>query len=240
MDIEFQSHVGEIPEVIIVSFKGLQNPFRIKVVMFLRESAYLSLAELQKLTNKPTGYLVKNIHDLELAGIVSNFIKKSPGRKDYSFYKLTLFGKNFVEKIDEFLEKNGNFRKQDKIDYIALLSKGLSNKSRFKFLLILFEQERSFRELGELTRRSKSSLTNHLHKLEKALLIKNVYRKDKNSRDYSFYKITEFGRDFSKCVIEAYNHFYLKGGDSEKSLLTPKEELSPKFPHFIADPKQQA
>jgi len=55
----------------------------------------------------------------------------------------------------------------------------------------------SFSEIIEKTGIKSSTLTHHLRELMKASLITNFYKKSEDgSRAYSYYELTDFGRDF--------------------------------------------
>ena len=59
----------------------------------------------------------------------------------------------------------------------------------------------SFTELLQLAEpMNASTLNHHLKVLMKAGLVKNHYRKVEGKDDYSFYQLTELGRDFLKQI----------------------------------------
>lgn len=68
-------------------------------------------------------------------------------------------------------------------------------------MLLAEKGELSFRELLELSRPiNASTLNHHLKSLMKAGLVKNHYKKVEGKSDYSFYQLTDLGRDFLKQI----------------------------------------
>ena len=49
------------------------------------------------------------------------------------------------------------------------------------------------KSITNLLNKEKSSIANHLKKLETGGVIQNYFKKKKDSSDYSFYEITKFG-----------------------------------------------
>jgi len=78
----------------------------------------------------------------------------------------------------------------------------LSEPARQGLAMILAEgQELSFKELSQLAKpMNVSTLNHHLKALMKAGLVKNYYRKAEGRDDYSYYQLTELGRDFLKQI----------------------------------------
>ncbi len=210
--MSFQNYFDNIPEIVISILNGLQNEFRLYLLEELKNKESMSLSEIQKITGKESGYLIKNIHNLELSGLVSNYIKKIPDRRDYSFYEVTDFGRTFLENILSFIKKK---RKNTKLkqpkqskQYVSFF-KAISNRFRFAILVFLKEsKEFSFSSLKNITKKNESSLSNHLHKLEQNLMIQNFYRKKNESRDYSYYRITKFGKEALDVIINSYNLYF--------------------------------
>ncbi len=68
-------------------------------------------------------------------------------------------------------------------------------------MMLAERRELSFRELFQLAKpMNASTLNHHLKALMKAGLVKNYYRKVEGRDDYSFYQLTELGRDFLKQI----------------------------------------
>ncbi|MHA1673632.1 MAG: hypothetical protein ACTSYI_08380 [Promethearchaeota archaeon] len=196
-----QSYFENVPEFVIDFYKSIKNPFRIKILTLLYNSGKLSLSELESKTEKPTGYIYSHIHKLENLYMVQNFIKKQEKSRIRSFYKLTEIGKQFFR---FFLVLKSGKLISTKIDEDVI--KSLASKIRFSILFQLIGTEgMSFSKLQEDTGLKSSVLNHHLHSLTKSYLIQNYLKKEENSSNYSFYKITEIGEDIVSTTIKVYN-----------------------------------
>ena len=78
----------------------------------------------------------------------------------------------------------------------------LAEPTRQALTMMLAEKsELSFRELVQLVQpMNPSTLNHHLKTLMKAGLVENHYRKIVGKEDYSFYRLTELGREFLKRI----------------------------------------
>ncbi len=78
----------------------------------------------------------------------------------------------------------------------------LAEPTRQALTMMLAEKsELSFRELVQLVQpMNPSTLNHHLKALMKASLVENHYRKIEGNEDYSFYRLTELGREFLKRI----------------------------------------
>jgi len=78
----------------------------------------------------------------------------------------------------------------------------MSEPTRQGLAMMLAERgEFSFNELLQAARPiNASTLNHHLKALIKAGLVRNYYRKVEGKDDYSFYQLTELGRDFLKQI----------------------------------------
>lgn len=78
----------------------------------------------------------------------------------------------------------------------------LGQKNRRKIISFIIDKKKmSFSDLIEHINLNSSTLNFHLKELMKASLIKNFYRKSENpGRKYSYYELTDFGKDFCKAL----------------------------------------
>ena len=77
----------------------------------------------------------------------------------------------------------------------------LGNENRQKIILNLIKKGKlSFSDLLKITNLNSSTLNFHLRELMKGSLINNFYKKSENQKDYSYYEITSFGKDFLKSL----------------------------------------
>jgi DNA-binding HxlR family transcriptional regulator len=80
----------------------------------------------------------------------------------------------------------------------------LDQENRQKIILHLIQKPQlSFTALKDLTELKSSTLSFHLKKLMHASLIDNFYQKSENpQRKYSYYKLTEFGKDLCESLFK--------------------------------------
>ncbi len=196
-----QSYFENVPEFVIDFYKSINNSFRIKILTLLYDSGKLSLSELESMTAKPTGYIYSHIHKLETSYMVQNFIKKQENSRIHSFYKLTEIGMQFFRFF--LVLKSGKLISTEMDKDII---KSLASKLRFSILFHLIGTEGiSFSKLQEDTGLKSSVLNHHLHSLTKSYLVQNYLKKEENSSNYSFYKITEIGGDIVSTTFKIYN-----------------------------------
>ena len=68
-------------------------------------------------------------------------------------------------------------------------------------MMLAEKGELSFRELAQSTQpMNPSTLNHHLKALMKAGLVENHYRNIEGKEDYSFYQLTELGREFLRRI----------------------------------------
>lgn len=81
---------------------------------------------------------------------------------------------------------------------LRIMLESLGEPSRQGLVTMLADRgELSFKEILQLSRPlNPSTLDHHLKELMKAALVKNHYRKVEGRDDYSFYQLTDFGREF--------------------------------------------
>ena len=74
--------------------------------------------------------------------------------------------------------------------------RAVSNKTRLAVLLALLRQNPSlsFTDLKHMFGLKAAALDYHLGVLLKAKLVRNVYKKDKSSKEYSYYELTDWGK----------------------------------------------
>lgn len=77
----------------------------------------------------------------------------------------------------------------------------LGQEKRRKIVVLIAKEDVSFSDLVERAKSSPSTVNHHLKELIKASLIDNYYKKSANpGKKYSFYKLSEFGKDFCKAL----------------------------------------
>jgi len=81
--------------------------------------------------------------------------------------------------------------------------KALADDRRLNiFIALLKEGEKSFSQLVEIAEVNRSTLNYHLKELMKSALIKNYFKKEFGSKDYSYYDVTKFGEEFLKNIYQ--------------------------------------
>ena len=195
----FAEYLTQIPEDFELLLKALGHRSRIIIALLLLENEALSLSKIVKYLKQENSLALNHINKLELAGIVQNYLKKSETTREYSFYELTKYGKKIISELIEnynsyFKNILNNLKKivvKDKLEIpkeLELALKGLSNNIRFALSLIFIEKgPLSFTEITNLLNKEKSSISNHLKKLESGGVIQNYLKKKKDSSDYYFY-----------------------------------------------------
>ncbi|MHA1490932.1 MAG: hypothetical protein ACTSRI_14960 [Promethearchaeota archaeon] len=96
MTYSIQNYLKNIPEDFELLIKGLGNKFRISLSLLLLEKGDLSLSGISKYTKRENSVLLNHIKKLELAGVIQNYLQKREGTNEYSFYKLTKYGKKII------------------------------------------------------------------------------------------------------------------------------------------------
>ncbi|MFX1296283.1 MAG: hypothetical protein ACFFD2_15710 [Promethearchaeota archaeon] len=213
------SFFDNFPEDLFVFFRGLRTKFRTNLALLLLAKGPFSLSGIAKSKNIKSGYLVSQLKELELSGIVQNYIEKRDNVKHYLFYEITSYGARILNVIikcfshlPEFkdqLSQEEDLSENEKLsNELELLFKGLSNKFRIGLLLYLYNIDaQSFSNIFKIFKKEKSSITTHLKKLEICGLIQNYFKKS-DTRDYSFYEITKFGYEIISELISGHNTYY--------------------------------
>ena len=199
--MKFKSYFENIPDFIIDFFKAIKSPFRQNILEIIFENDSMSMSKLEETTMKPSGYISSQIHQLELSNILQNFIKKTEGKRDYSFYEFTEIGKIFYRYYLILVSQ-----KLLEIDFDRNTLNVMANKFRFGILLFLNEyNQASYSTLKKQTQEVNRNLAHHLHLLEKTHLVQNFLKKEPNRSDFSYYRITELGKMITWSTTEVYN-----------------------------------
>lgn len=121
MKKSFESYFKDIPDDFELTVKALASSFRIAVTLFLIEEDSLSLSELTKHTDRDVKFVLEQLKLLELSGIVQNFLQKKKDVKEYSFYKITRYGKKIVSGFTDTYNKY--YSEKIKSDTLSLNTK---------------------------------------------------------------------------------------------------------------------
>lgn len=244
MSKTYKGYLTKIPEDFELLLKALGNKTRIMIALHLLKNESLSFSKIVKYTNQENSLVLNHIKKLELAGIVQNYIQKSEGSREYSFYETTKYGKkiinDLVENYNNFYRNLNKTNKLIKFEYqfeipgdFELCFKALSNKYRFALSLLLINEGKfSFSEICRILEREKSSVSNHLKKLELGGIVQNYLEKNEQTRDYSFYKITVYGREIISGLLKSYNDYYKGLGDVKEE---DHDEMIDKSPLKVFD-----
>ena len=77
----------------------------------------------------------------------------------------------------------------------------LGQENRRRIISLIFNKKKiCFSDLKDGTNLNTSTLNFHLKELMKASLINNYYSKTENPGKYSYYELTDFGKDFCKAL----------------------------------------
>jgi len=216
----YNKYYDEIPMDFELLLKSLGHKTRIHLVQIMMDDDELSLSRISKTINLENSLIINHIKKLELAGVVQNYIKRKEKTNEYSFYKLTKYGKEIISKL---IKNYNNYFKNFKdncqtiqLNYteeipkdFELTLKAISNKTRYALsLLIINNGPFSFSEITNLLKKEKSSISNHLRILETAGIIQNFLEKKENTKDYSFYKNTNYGKIIVSGLLSSYNDYY--------------------------------
>jgi DNA-binding transcriptional ArsR family regulator len=73
---------------------------------------------------------------------------------------------------------------------------GLNHINRQKILITLLEgKQLSFSDIKHRTDMNDALLSSHLRKLKDSLLVEQYYQHIQNKQDYSYYQLTEYGKN---------------------------------------------
>ncbi|MBD3227620.1 MAG: hypothetical protein GF329_05470 [Candidatus Lokiarchaeota archaeon] len=233
MSTLYEDVEGNISNDFIGFLKAIGHKFRFSLILYLFNKNDTSLSEISNHFNRENSNILNHTKTLELAGLIQNYYKKIPNRREYSFFKLTRFGKTFLDnylkilKQFKYIENKNTYNIDDFDKNIEYLLKSLSNKFRFFILLILNRKESlSFSDIMNYTK-NMTNVVNHLKKLELAGLIQNYYKKVEDLDNYSFYKLTMAGKKITEILIIYYTKYF---EDSNHKLdITKQLEASEEF-----------
>jgi len=92
----------DIPEDFVWFLDGLAHEMQVRAALILidnHEKPGLSISELSEKIGIEQNELIQHIKKLELGGAVQNFLQKREGAEEFSFYKITKFGKHMIESV---------------------------------------------------------------------------------------------------------------------------------------------
>jgi DNA-binding MarR family transcriptional regulator len=178
----------------------------------------LSLTKIGALTGKDNGYILSHIKKMEIAGAVQTYIKRTEDTREYSVYKITPFCETILTNVidaytsyleDIVLQDYGSLLNSPTCGQVRNFFDSISNTFRITLVYYLIDKnELSFSQIVTLSKKTKSSVANHLKKLELAGIIQNFLKKSENSPDYSFYRISSSGEILLKKLVKVYNFFF--------------------------------
>ncbi len=109
------------------------------------------------------------------------------------------------------------------------LIKSLGNKFRFKLSLLLMEKgSLSLSKIVKYVNKSNSTVLNHIRKLELAGIVQHYLKKVKESKEFSFYEITSYGKAIISDLIKSYNNYYEKTANNLNIIQFDYKEKIPK------------
>ncbi len=89
--------------------------------------------------------------------------------------------------------------------------KSIGNKFRLALSILLIDHgPLSFSNIAKITGKEKSLIGNHIKKLEFGGIIQNFLQKKEDTNEYSFYEITEYGKNIVSNLILNFNTYYSK------------------------------
>ncbi|MHA1697137.1 MAG: hypothetical protein ACTSUG_17940 [Candidatus Helarchaeota archaeon] len=90
---------------------------------------------------------------------------------------------------------------------LIMALKGFNNKFRLKLIKILYENYTlSLTKIQKSVKKENGYIINHIHNLENARIVQNFIQKKPNSKEFSFYQLTDFGN----LLFTDINRIYLK------------------------------
>jgi predicted transcriptional regulator len=234
----YKDYLNEIPEDFELLLNALGHKTRINLLLLLMDNESLSLSKITKTMNQENSLTLNHIKKLELAGIVQNYLKRSKNTNEYSFYKLTNFGRkitsNLISNYNEYfkniqgkiLSPRSGYQEDIPVEF-ELALKAISNKVRYALTLLLIHKSPiSFSEATDILKKENSSVINHLKILETGGIIQNYLEKRENTNEYSYYKITNYGEKFVLGLLNSYNDYYkdLNKSKTEYRILEKRNE----------------
>lgn len=104
-----EKETSDLPEDLETTLASIANKTRFAIAKYLIDNGDKTFTELCKFTGLKTSVLYFHINKLELGGILQNYLQKKENTSEYSFYKITKYGKYIIEKIiamhNEFYSK---------------------------------------------------------------------------------------------------------------------------------------
>jgi len=239
--INSDRYFEELPEDFELLLEALGSEIRFMISVILIEEGDLSFSKITALINKEKSNVLNHLKKLELGGIIQNYIKKSEISREFSFYQITKYGNkiikelisfynNYYKRIDNSNKMMLSNKKEIPEEFVYLL-KAISNEFRFKLALLLLKKVRlSFSEITHLTQIDNSLVKSHLNKLEIGGIIKNYFEKSAATKEYSFYTLTNFGKELVLNLIESYNNYYSVYDELAREIPTLTSESSTEIP----------
>jgi DNA-binding HxlR family transcriptional regulator len=216
MNPHFSSYLDEIPLDIIRPLRAFGNNFRLILIRELSTRGSLSLTQIQNHTDKGTGYIIHNLKQLEMAGLVQNFLQEREDTREYSYYELTLLCVALIEIVltsitsqmigSDKTSRIASLTDEASLERMEMLCKGLGN--RFRLALVKYLEDRtslSFSEIVASTHQEKNVISAHLKKLECAGIVQNFLRRERDTAEYSFYELTRLGSILLDGLHKTYN-----------------------------------
>lgn len=238
----FDNYLKKIPEDFELLLKALGHKSRLNLILLLMECKALSLSKIVKYTKQENSLALNHIKKLELAGMIQNYLKKSKESKEFSFYRITKYGTAIFSRLIEtynnyykfFLNKINNiqFNYQEEIpEDFELALKAISNKLRYALTILILEKGSfTFSEIKKFLDKESSNVRHHLKILETSGILQNYLKKSEKSSEYSYYKITHYGKTLVEGLLTSYNDYY-KGIIQEEDIFESRAEKI-EIPYF--------
>lgn len=220
MNSAFKEYCNAIPDLIEMFLKALSHKIRLSIYMNIISKGELSFTFLIRELKIEKSAFYHHIKKLEIAGVVQNYYRDTPDSREYSYYKITQYGRLVINNLilTHYHESNTNKHSYERLmadsdDFISKI-KAISNKKRMAIGLYLKENmmenesdSLSFSALLKFCGVEKSVLTSYVKNLTRNGIVENYFQKS-NSADYSFYKLTEIGDDLLNSIIGSYNEYF--------------------------------
>jgi DNA-binding HxlR family transcriptional regulator len=99
----------------------------------------------------------------------------------------------------------------------------LDDEKKFAIIALLKDGDRSFSQLMDELGLDQSTLRYHLKKLSFGGIIENYYQKRTDTTEYSFYKLSEFGRDLLSKLSELVSVLPVFSAKEQSIVYQPRE-----------------
>lgn len=93
----------ELPLEIVQAVKALHDDNRFEILYNLYESEEIPFSQIGELTELKSSNLTYHLQALVDSGLVENFFKRIESANSYSFYRITNFGKRFIDSLFRIL-----------------------------------------------------------------------------------------------------------------------------------------